>query len=662
MRPALGPFPMAETRSQPRPTAEAHTGPFPMAETHSRPSPTRRDPHRTPPHAEAHTGPSPTAETDTRPGPAREAVSGSAVRESPRIRRFPPARPVCSGAHGAEGCCPVTAPDHDDGNEGAPMTTHRRSGPARGWARRGLAASRRPGRGTRAGTVAAAVRERLGDWDRAVFRRVAVTDWPRAEGVLPRLSRTADHSKLWTGTAAVIALSGVGGPRARRGALRGLVAVAVTSALVNTVGKGAFGRSRPVLDEVPVLRRLKRLPTSTSFPSGHAASAAAFATGVALESRGWGAVVAPVAASVAFSRVYTGVHYPSDVLVGAALGTAAAFGVRAVLDARRRVPPAQPLVEAPALPDGRGLSVVANPGSGSAAFVEEVTEALPAARVTRWDPDAGTLPELLEREARRAWEEGGALGVFGGDGTVNAAARAAHRYRVPLAVLPGGTLNHLAQDLGIGSCADLASAVGYGHAIAVDLARFAPPRGAVGAGGAAPEPGFFVNTFSLGAYGDLVEVRDRWRQRIGPWAAGLVAAVHVLRHSRPFEARVNGRTRSLWLLFVGNCSYHTLGGGPGGARRFNLADGMLDVHLVKAGRWARTRLVASALAGVLHRSPVHAAARGRRLHLSGIPEGTLCSYDGETAPSPTALLIDKPAPPLTVYRPLPAWLSGRPLT
>ncbi|WP_019355110.1 bifunctional phosphatase PAP2/diacylglycerol kinase family protein [Streptomyces sp. AA1529] len=582
------------------------------------------------------------------------------------------------------------------------METHRhrgpRSGPGRGLVGglgRGLAdsvgrsqgwavgAGMGAGRGTGAGAtgaggsaegVRAALSRTFSAWDRSVFRSVAQRHWPRGERVLPRLSRTADHSKLWLGTAAAIALSGVGGPGARRGALRGLASVAVTSAVVNTVGKGAFGRSRPLLDEVPVIRRLKRLPTSTSFPSGHAASAAAFATAVTLESRGWGAAVLPVAASVAFSRVYTGVHYPSDVLAGAAIGTAAAFGVRAVLDARRQVPPAQPLVEAPALPGGRGLSVVVNPGSGSAASAREIGEALPEARVVHWDPDAEELPDLLAEQARRAAEEGGALGVFGGDGTVSAAARAALAHQVPLAVLPGGTLNHLALDLGIGSCADLAGAVGSGHAIAVDLARFAPPhrfaqtavrhdaggRGAESAETPEPghEPGYFVNTFSLGAYGDLVEVRDRWRHRVGPWAAGLAAAVHVLRHSRPFEVRVNGRPQSLWLLFIGNCSYHTVGGGPGGARRFNLADGMLDIHLVRAGRWARTRLVASALAGVLHRSPVHAAARGRRLHLAGIPDGTLCSYDGETAPAAPSLLIDKPASPLTVYRPLPAWLSG----
>jgi undecaprenyl-diphosphatase len=357
----------------------------------------------------------------------------------------------------------------------------------------------------------------------------------------------------------------------------------------------------------------------------------------------------------------------SDVLAGVTIGAVSAFAVRGLLDARRRIPPAQPLVEAPVLPQGRGLSVVANPGSGSAAFVDEIQEALPEARVTHWDPRQGELSELLGRTAQRAAEEGGALGVYGGDGSVNAAARVAHQHGVPLAVLPGGTYNHLAQDLGIGTCEDLATAADEGHAIAVDLGRFAPLRSAgrglaaEGLAGSETDPGYFVNTFSLGAYGDLVEVRERWTGRIGPWAAGVVAAVHVLRHSKPFEVRVNGRTRSLWLLFVGNCSYTSASGGPGGARRFNLADGMLDIHLVRAGRWARTRLVASALAGVLHRSPVHAAARGRYLRLTGIPRGTLCSYDGETAPAPPTLLLDKPSSSLTVYRPLPPWLSGHSL-
>ncbi|MDX2648338.1 phosphatase PAP2 family protein, partial [Streptomyces sp. PA03-1a] len=173
------------------------------------------------------------------------------------------------------------------------------------------------------------MRRILSAWDKELFLNVATRSWPAAEPVLPRLSKAANHGLLWFGVAAGIAA--VGGRTGRRAALRGAASLAVASAVVNTVGKGAVRRNRPVLDAVPVMRRLSRQPGTTSFPSGHAASAAAFAAGVALESPRWGAVVLPVAWSVAFSRIYTGVHYPSDVAAGMALGAGAALAVRGLV-------------------------------------------------------------------------------------------------------------------------------------------------------------------------------------------------------------------------------------------------------------------------------------------------------------------------------------------
>lgn len=506
----------------------------------------------------------------------------------------------------------------------------------------------------------------LSAWDRGLFRAVADRDWPVGEGLLPRLSRSADHGRLWLGTAAGIALSGLGGPRARRGALYGVASLAVASLTVNTLAKWSVGRQRPVVDVVPTMRRLKRQPVSPSFPSGHAASAAAFATGLALESRGWGAVLLPVAALVGFSRVYTGAHYPSDVLAGAALGVGAAVVVRAALTSRLPSPPGQPPVVAPALPGGRGLQVVANPAAGTATVVREARRLLPRAEFTIWDEDAGPLAKTLRECARRAAAEGGALAVLGGDGTVNAAAPVALEAGVPLAVLPGGTRNHLALDLDIATLQDACRAVERGEAIAVEVARFTPgPVGAVSPGGsstpgdgertgAARGSGHFVNTFSLGSYPDLVRVRERWAGRIGPWAAGMVAAVVTLRTTRPVEVTVGGRRRAVWLLFAGNCAYRRLGTTQ--ARRPSLVDGLLDLHVVRGGRWARTRLLLAAVTGLLHRSPVHAAARVSRLRISGIPPGTLCAFDGEIAEAPAELTLDKEERPLTVYRPLPGWL------
>lgn len=478
--------------------------------------------------------------------------------------------------------------------------------------------------------------------DLAVFQRVADRHWPGAEPVLPRLSRSANHGLLWFGAAAGMAALG-SSARSRRAALRGIASLAVASAAINTVGKGAVRRERPIVDLVPVMRQLKRQPFTTSFPSGHAASAAAFATGVALESKGWGAVVAPVAAAVAASRVYTGVHYPSDVVAGAALGIGAAFALRGVVPTRGQLPPpGRPPADAPALTAGEDLVVVVNRESGSAtAAATVIRDALPLASTVECAP--ADLPGCLEKAAR----EGRALGVCGGDGTVNMAAAVAATHGVPLAVFPGGTLNHFAYDLGIETVHDTVTALTSGDAVRVDLGRFRPgPQGPEGA------DGYFLNAFSLGVYPELVRTRERWAPRIGGWPAGVLAAFEALRGSRPLTAEVQGRERPLWLLFVGNGLFRRVGPAPG--RRHNLADGLLDVRAVHGGRTPGLRLLAAAIAGPLTRSPVHAAVRRRKVRLSGLTPGTPYAYDGEVASSGTELTIDKLPEALTVYCPMPA--------
>ncbi|MER5890715.1 phosphatase PAP2 family protein [Streptomyces sp. NPDC001941] len=483
--------------------------------------------------------------------------------------------------------------------------------------------------GTRAG-------ELLSAWDRAVFDRVATRHWPGADHVLPRLSRSANHGLLWFGAAVGIAALGRGA-RSRRAAARGVASLALASATINTLGKRSVRRARPVIDAVPMVRRLKRQPFTTSFPSGHAASAAAFATGVALESRGWGAAVAPVAAAVALSRVYTGVHYPGDVLVGAAFGVGAAYAVRGIVPTRDQLPaPGRPHADAPALPGGEGLVVIANLASGSSDNAALVRDALPLAEVVECEPGA------VEEELEKAVGHCRALGILGGDGTVNRAAVIAAREGVPLAVFPGGTLNHFAYDLGVETVHDTCRALAQGDAVRVDLGRFTPgPDGA--------EHGYFLNTFSLGVYPELVRMREHWSPRIGGWPAGVLAAARVLRGEHPLEARFKGERHALWLLFAGNCLYQRMGPTPG--RRYDLADGLLDVRVVHGGRLPSLRLLLAALAGPLSRSPVHAAEKMRRLRVGGLKPGTHLAFDGEVAEAPGELFIDKDVEALTVYRP-----------
>ncbi|WP_432042384.1 bifunctional phosphatase PAP2/diacylglycerol kinase family protein [Streptomyces cadmiisoli] len=480
-----------------------------------------------------------------------------------------------------------------------------------------------------------AVRDRLLAWDSRLFEFAAARDWPAAEPVLPRLSRSANHGVLWFATAGLIAASRT--PRARRAAVRGIASLALASAAINTVGKRSVRRPRPVLDTVPRVRQLKRQPVTTSFPSGHSASAAAFAAGVALESPAWGSVVAPVAFSVAMSRVYTGVHFPSDVLAGAALGVGAAFVVRALVPSRSQTaPPARARAEAPPLPEGEGLVVVANTAAGSADRVRALRDALPRAEIVECAPQ--DMREELEKAAARAE----ALGVCGGDGTVNTAAGIALRRGLPLAVLPGGTLNHFAYDLGVEDVRALSRAVSRGDAMRVDVGRFTSGE----------KRGVFLNTCSLGVYPELVRERDRWAHRIGSWPAGVLAALRVLRADRhPLEVELGGRSHPLWLLFAGNGTYHRLGLAP--ARRLDLADGRLDVRVVHGGRRPAVRLLAAALAGPLTRSPAHAAVQVSTLRLKGVEPGTLLAYDGEVTEVAGDVTLEKQAEALVVYRPGP---------
>lgn len=152
------------------------------------------------------------------------------------------------------------------------------------------------------------------DLDQAVYAAIARTPTPTLDQAMSGLSRAANYSRLWMASAAALAL--VGGKSGRR------AAVAVTSIVVNLPLKQVARRQRPdrAGQEVPVDRQV-RMPTSLSFPSGHSASAFAFAAGVG---NGLPLVAVPlhaVAGVVAYSRVHTGVHHPGDVVVGSILGT-----------------------------------------------------------------------------------------------------------------------------------------------------------------------------------------------------------------------------------------------------------------------------------------------------------------------------------------------------
>lgn len=174
------------------------------------------------------------------------------------------------------------------------------------------------------------VLHQLGAIDRAVYAAVASVPAPALDRAMRRLSKSADRSRLWLGIAAALALTG---PAGRRSATRGVLAIGVTSAMVNLGVKSLSGRRRPDRSRagVPDVRRV-RMPASSSFPSGHSASAFAFATAISRDSPWTAIAIQFLAGSVAYSRVHTGVHYPGDTIAGALIGAGTGQAVSSIFD------------------------------------------------------------------------------------------------------------------------------------------------------------------------------------------------------------------------------------------------------------------------------------------------------------------------------------------
>lgn len=183
-----------------------------------------------------------------------------------------------------------------------------------------------------------------------------------------------------------------------------------------------------------------------------------------------------------------------------------------------------------------------------------------------------------------------AVVVGGGDGSVNAAASVLAGTGIPLGVLPLGTFNHFAKDLGIPLALDEAArVVAEGRTTFVDLGEV---NGRI-----------FVNNSSLGIYPHLVATREHvQRHGIAKWAAAVVAALVMLwrlpRHRIRVRAEGWQAERQTPCLFIGNNLYDL--DVFGGAKRSRLDTGKLYVCLVaRPSRLALLKLGLRALFGRL---------------------------------------------------------------
>jgi undecaprenyl-diphosphatase len=285
--------------------------------------------------------------------------------------------------------------------------------------------------------------------------------------------------------------------------------------------------------------------------------------------------------------------------------------------------------------DGEGLTVVVNSASGPA-LAESPTEALRAAlpkaevvevEIKEGDEIRKALDEAIEKGAL-------ALGIAGGDGSINTAAQVALEAEKALVVIPAGTFNHLGEALGLTSLEDAVAAVKSGEAVGIDVATI---------GGQV-----FLNTASFGSYVALVDAREQLERRLGKWPAVLVALIRVLRHGEPITVEIDGVPERVWMAFIGNCRYQPSGFAPTWRERMD--DGLIDFRYVQGSdRWARCRLIVAVMTGRLGRSKVYRQTCVKRLRLRSLEGPIRLARDGETFEGPEEIIVEKLPQRLAVY-------------
>ncbi len=282
-------------------------------------------------------------------------------------------------------------------------------------------------------------------------------------------------------------------------------------------------------------------------------------------------------------------------------------------------------------PSASRFCVVVNEGGGSV-LAQDPRPALEAAFARHGlraeimlRPGAALVEAALHaRERTGPGKEFDAVLAGGGDGTIGAVAGVMAHSGLPFGVLPLGTLNHFAKDLGLPQ--DIEGAVGViaaGHLREVDVAEV---NGHI-----------FVNNSSLGLYATMVAERDRQRRRAGwgkwpamAWASARTAMRFPLRH---LTVSAEGWTRRYKtpLIFIGNNAYEVSLPRPG--TRAVLDDGRLCLFIARPRKlWGLLRVALRAMLGRLKEERDFESYLTPEVEISSRSAWARVSVDGEVTP------------------------------
>jgi diacylglycerol kinase family enzyme len=287
--------------------------------------------------------------------------------------------------------------------------------------------------------------------------------------------------------------------------------------------------------------------------------------------------------------------------------------------------------------------------AGAVVLLNEAAGSVPASgpsdvagRVSAVFAHAGVRAEVRIVDGRAIAGEVRAA-VARGDGTLSSAAEALVGGRTALGVLPLGTRNHFARDLGLPTdVEEAARVIAAGHARGVDVGEV---NGRI-----------FLNNCSLGVYPDLVRDREaqETREERRRWAATLRASWGSLRRFRvrTVTLRTDGR---IWrvttpLVFVGNNRYETRLFALG--RRTGLDEGLLWLYVARnTSRLGIVRLGARMLLGRLEQAQDFEALAGRELELRTTRRHLRLAVDGEVVPMVSPLRFQIRPRGLSVFAP-----------
>ena len=144
---------------------------------------------------------------------------------------------------------------------------------------------------------------------------------PWLNGPVEAITHLGDHGYLWVALTLVLLII----PKTRRIGLASLLSLVICYVTGNLILKNLIARTRPY-EVVEGLKLLVKPEPSFSFPSGHASNgfASAWAIYRTVGKKRWGALALVAAGLIALTRLYVGVHYPTDVVAGVILGILAA--------------------------------------------------------------------------------------------------------------------------------------------------------------------------------------------------------------------------------------------------------------------------------------------------------------------------------------------------